>query len=315
MEEEVVVRVNNITKNFGYVTALNKVSIEVKKNTIFGLLGSNGAGKSTLLHILTGLLNYDSGEVYIFGEKIKNKYSKILKKRIAIVPQKISLYDTLTIYDNLYFFGRAYGLKRNQVKERIDYLQNTLKLGNLDRTIRILSGGYQQRVSIGVALIADPELIILDEALVGIDIETQKIITDLLLKLKKNKTIIMTTHSIRDAEKICDNVCFLHRGNKLLDGETKSIIKEYTPEIGIKLIVVFKDNKSAENSLEKLNDKYHDDINCNLENETLTINTKKNVYDIIDFLNKDKKSRRFIENVYIERPNLEDVMFKLIKPE
>ena len=315
MEKEVVVSVSNVSKKYGYITALNKVSIEVEKNTIFGLLGSNGAGKSTLLHILTGLLNYDSGDVYIFGEKVSKKYSKNLKRRIAIVPQRISLYDPLTIYDNLYFFGKAYGLKGSKVKERIEYLQDTLKLGDLNRSVKILSGGYQQRVSIAVALIADPDLIVLDEALVGIDIETQKIITDLLLKLKKNKTIIITTHSIRDAEKICDNICFLHRGNKILDGSTKSIIKKYTPEIGVKLIVIFKDDKSASESIEKLKNTFHDDIDYILENETITINIKRDINSIIKFLDKDKKLSDSVDNIYIERPNLEDVMFKLIKSE
>lgn len=221
-----VVKVVNLSKRFRKVDALKDVSLVIEEKEIFGLLGSNGAGKTTLLHILMGLLDYE-GEVYFFGEKLNN-YPRFLKNKVAIVPQKISLYDDLTIKDNLYFFGKAYGLKNWEVLERIEKLSNALKLGDLNRKVQELSGGYQRRISIAVALMGNPEILILDEALVGIDLITKKVITDMLLKLKESKTIILTTHSIVDAEKLCDSVCLLHKGENVLSGRTEEVINKYS---------------------------------------------------------------------------------------
>jgi len=234
-----VVKVVNLSKKFRKVDALKGVSLIIEEKEIFGLLGSNGAGKTTLLHILMGLLDYQ-GEVYFFGEKIKD-YPRFLKNKVAIVPQKISLYDDLTIKDNLYFFGKAYGLKKEEVLERIEKLSDALKLGDLKRKVQELSGGFQRRVSIAVALIGNPEILILDEALVGIDLITKKVITDMLVKLKESKTIILTTHSILDAEKLCDSVCLLHKGENVLCGKTGEIIDKYSNkyrrEVGLEEIM------------------------------------------------------------------------------
>src|SRR3989344_1926157 len=183
-ESDIAIVVNSVSKNFGSFKAVNGVSLRIEKNKIFGLLGSNGAGKSTMMNMITGLMNPSSGEIIVLGEKVKKKYSRALKRKEAIVPQEISLYDDLTAYDNLYFFGRAYGLRSEELLERISSLKNLLQLGDLHRKIKYLSGGYQRRVSLAVALLGNPEILVLDEALVGIDLETKKIILDLLIELK-----------------------------------------------------------------------------------------------------------------------------------
>ena len=234
-----VIEIKKVSKKFGKVNALNNVSLKINKNQIYGLLGSNGAGKTTLLHILMGLVDPSKGEVKIF-EKSITKYSKLLKSKIAIVPQKISLYDNLTIYDNLYFFGKAYGFKKDKILERIEYLSKNLRLRNLKKKINELSGGYQRRVSLAIGLIGDPEILILDEALVGIDLETKNIVLDLLKNFKKNRTIIITTHDIQSAENFCDSICFLHKGKKIVEGKTQEIIKNYKgglEEVFLNLII------------------------------------------------------------------------------
>lgn len=310
MEE--VVEVFNVSKKFGSVTALDNVSLTVEKNTIFGLLGSNGAGKTTLLHIITGLLNPSNGEINIFGERVTKEYSKKLKKIVAIVPQKISLYDDLTIYENLYFFGSAYALKKEDILKKIKDFKNMLKLGDLNRKIKNLSGGYQRRVSLAIGLIGNPQLLILDEALVGIDLETKNIITNLLLNLKKNITIIITTHAIKEAEEICDYICFLHKGKKVLDGKMSYIIRKYASKYHGRISIKFKDANIAERIFK--NFKNYKSIE--LQKDTIHIETLCGDYNasvLVNFIKKIKKYGGYIDDINIYKPSLEEVMLNFIK--
>ncbi len=319
MVKEDAVSIKEVYKKFGKRIALNNVSINIKRNIIFGLLGSNGAGKTTLLHILTGLLNFTSGEICVLGEIVKSKYSKNLKKKVSIVPQKISLYEDLSIYNNLYFFGKAYGLKRKVLLEKIRELAEIFQLEDLNLKVENLSGGYQRRVSLAIALISDPEVLILDEALVGIDLETKKIIIDLLLKLKKDKTIIITTHSIQEAERICDEVCFLHRGEKVLEGKTKKIIQDYSLNHGSRIMVKFKNSSSAKSVFDKLNNKTKliDSIDSSIEEDRIIIQFNKLVFGVQDILNvikfiKSNEEPGSIIDFDVRKPNLEDIMLELI---
>jgi len=303
------VQIVGVSKKFKGVVALNDVSISVKKNTIFGLLGSNGAGKTTLLHILSGLLSYSQGDVYIFDEKTK-KHSKSLKRRIAIVPQKISLYEELTIKENIHFFGKAYGIKRKELKDKIQMWADILQLGDLKRKVKFLSGGYQRRVSIAVALIVDPEIIILDEALVGIDLETKRIITNLLIELKETKTIILTTHSIHDAEILCDDICFLHRGVKIMDGSTKDIIYRYASRQGNKVNLTFDDFKIAEKIMILIQDSVKE---VTREGNVLHVRIFSDRYGLSYILDIIRNAKERYKDIEIKKPGLEEVIFRFMQ--
>ncbi len=305
-----ILEVINVSKRFGKVIALEGVSLGVKENTIFGLLGSNGAGKSTLLHIITGLLGYQKGEIYIFNKQVKS-YSKSLKRRIAIVPQKISLYDDLSIKDNLFFFGKAYGIKTRLLLEKINELKAVLQLGDLKRKVKHLSGGYQRRVSLAVALIGDPEIIILDEALVGIDLETKMIIMNLLIELKKSRTIIITTHAIDEAEMLCDYICFLHKGKKVIDGKTEDIISEYSSGQVSTIHLHFKNSEFAEQIMLKLRENR---INVEIEQNILTVvGDMKKVLGLLNIVSKNLESVGLLESIEIRKPGLEQVIFNIIR--
>ena len=306
------IKINNIHKDYKGVKALQGVSFNIKQNIIFGLLGSNGAGKSTLLHIITGLLDPSEGDFSIFGEKIEN-YTKELKKEVAIVPQEISLYDELNIYENLYFFGNAYGLKKQEIIERINELSEVLKLGDLKRKVKNLSGGYKRRTSLAIGLIGHPKILILDEAMVGIDLETKKIISDLLKRIKEYITIIITTHSVREAEELCDCICFLHKGKKIVYGKTEEIIEEFSKTHGEKIIVEFKNPEFAREFF-----KDHLNKNIELKEDKIYIkfsSSKNNSKDIINFVNKNAKYDKLIESIEINNPGLEDVMLELMDSE
>jgi len=306
------VKVVNISKKYKGVVALDHVSLTIKKNSIFGLLGSNGAGKSTLLHIIIGLLNPNEGDVYVLDEKINKGFSKNLKNKVAIVPQKLSLYEELTIFENLYFFAKSYGLPRKEVLEKIEGLKNILRLGDLHRKVKNLSGGYQRRTSLAVGLIGSPEILILDEATVGIDLETKKIINELLLSLKEHMTVITTTHSLEEAEAICDYVYFLHKGKKVLEGTLQDIIKKYSAENSGDIHIVFKDEEAAK----KIFDLFGETKILRMEGNKLYLVSFSGQYSanvLTNFLNKIKGYEKDIVDISIHKPNLEEIMLQLIK--
>ena len=308
------VDVQEISKKFKGVTALDKVSFKVYRNSIYGLLGSNGAGKTTLLHIITGLLSPNSGGISVLGEKLKKKYTRDLKRKVSIVPQKISLYEDLSIYENLYFFGKANGLKKKEIIDKINDFEFILKLGDLKRKVKNLSGGYKRRTSLAIGLLSDPKLLILDEAMVGIDLETKRIILKLLLKIKKNTTIIITTHSIQDAEDLCDYVCFLHKGKKILDGKTSDILNEYSSKLTGKIRIRFKNAILAENVFNYLNKSFSLRFNENII-ELDTISGEFNASTLIYFLKYIKKYDQQIEDIEIIKPSLEEIMLRFIGDE
>lgn len=317
MKGEDVVVVNSISKKYGNLYAVKKLSFSIKENTIFGLLGSNGAGKSTTLHILMGLLSSEEGSLFIFGEKVDRKYSKNLKKKVAIVPQEISLYKDLSIYDNLYFFGRAYGFSKNLVRKKIKELQDIFQLGDLKRPVKHLSGGYQRRVSFAVALIGDPDLIILDEALVGIDIETKKLIVDLLLDLKKSKTIVITTHSINDAEKLCDTVLLLHQGEKKLYGKTRELINTYGKSEKRSLNIVFSNEFKMKEFVKELrlhisNEIVVNDLVVSVKfKKKIMFNSKSN--EFFNILGLTNSYRDNIVDIEIRKSGLDELMMDAIR--
>src|SRR3989344_2626260 len=283
------VKVVNISKKYKGVVALDHVSLTIKKNSIFGLLGSNGAGKSTLLHIIIGLLNPNEGDVYVLDEKINKGFSK-----------------------NLKFFAKSYGLPRKEVLEKIEGLKNILRLGDLHRKVKNLSGGYQRRTSLAVGLIGSPEILILDEATVGIDLETKKIINELLLSLKEHMTVITTTHSLEEAEAICDYVYFLHKGKKVLEGTLQDIIKKYSAENSGDIHIVFKDEEAAK----KIFDLFGETKILRMEGNKLYLVSFSGQYSanvLTNFLNKIKGYEKDIVDISIHKPNLEEIMLQLIK--
>ncbi|MDP2925007.1 MAG: ABC transporter ATP-binding protein [Nanoarchaeota archaeon] len=314
MDKEVVVSVKSLTKKYGSYTALDNVSFNIKRNTIFGLLGSNGAGKSTMLHILIGLLRYSDGDVHILGETI-DEYPRSLKRKLSIVPQKISLYENLSIIDNLFFFGKAYGLSTKEIDIRIDTLKNILNLGDMNKKVKLLSGGYQRRVSLAVALIGDPEILILDEALVGIDLETKKIIINLLLRLKKTKTIIITTHSVSEAERLCDYVCFLHKGKKVLEGMTSDIIKEYSEKKGSEILLDMNDAKEAYEVARILKEKRIKVTIIDNKIKISSIYENLALVNILNMIEKNTDNMKSVMNIEIIKPSLEDIMLDLMSPD
>ncbi|BCU66693.1 MarR family transcriptional regulator [Sulfolobales archaeon HS-7] len=213
-----VVEVDQIQKRYGKSIANEAISMTVKEHEIVSILGPNGAGKTTLLKQIYGELEPDKGEIRVLGKKPDN-----VKKKIGILPQEVRPFGYLTVYDNLYYIGRIKGVNKGILKERIDQLTETFELDKR-KYARDLSGGMKRKLLLAMAMVNDPELLILDEPTVGLDPEGRRKIWDLLLDLKRSgKSILLTTHYLDEAEKLSDRIYFLNK--KVLFSGTPSEIK------------------------------------------------------------------------------------------
>ncbi len=218
-----VIKVNNLRKIFNHhIVAVDDISFEVKENEIFGLLGSNGSGKSTTLRMLATVLEPTSGNIN-FRDADHDHH--IIRNIIGYIPQQDLLYNDLSVVDNLYLFSYSYKLKSAERKERINYLIDKLELNKYRNSyVGNLSGGYKKRLSIAIAIIHHPKIIIADEITIGLDPDLRHKIWDLLLELKREASIIFTTHYLEEAEKLCDRITLMDLGKMIVYGEPRRII-------------------------------------------------------------------------------------------
>lgn len=214
------IRVENITKNYKDVRALDNVSLEIKENETFGLLGVNGAGKTTLIKILTTLSKPTSGEAFIYDKSIlKNKDE--IKKIIDISPQETSVAMNLTVKENINFFKKLYEIND---EPHINWIIEAFALTKvLNKKAKTLSGGWQRRLSIAISLISKPKVLFLDEPTLGLDVISRAELWAIIKKLKKSMTIIITSHYLEEIEELCDRVSIMSEGHILEIGTVEEI--------------------------------------------------------------------------------------------
>ena len=214
-----IITIDNVCKNYKTVKALDNVSLNIKQGELFGLLGVNGAGKTTLIKILCGLTQKTSGIVTINNLSIDKDMDKI-KEIIDISPQETSVANNLTVKENLQFFANIYNNDNDKIKEIIDIFN----LGEvLNKRAKTLSGGYKRRLSIAIALISNPKILFLDEPTLGLDVFARRELWNIIKKLQKSITIILTSHYLEEIENLCDRVAILSNGKLLQTGTIKEI--------------------------------------------------------------------------------------------
>lgn len=211
-----VLDIQNLSKNFAQRQALTDLSLRLSCGEIYGLLGPNGAGKTTTINLLSGLLKPDTGNISIAGQPV----SEATKSYLGVMPQQNLLYQSLTCRENLAFFAKVYGLSASLCRQRV---QTCLQLVNLaDRAnsvVGVLSGGMQRRLSLAIAIVHQPKLVVLDEPTTGLDIESRYEVWDLIRQLKQQGvSILLTTHLLDEAERLCDRIGFLKQGCLLAQG-------------------------------------------------------------------------------------------------
>ena len=218
-----IITIDNVCKNYKSKKALDNVSLSIKQGELFGLLGVNGAGKTTLIKILCGLTRKTSGTITINNFNLDEEIDKI-KEIIDISPQETSVANNLTVKENLEFFANIYNNNADTIKEIVDIFNLNEVLNQRAKT---LSGGYKRRLSIAIALISKPKILFLDEPTLGLDVFARRELWNIIKKLQKNITIILTSHYLEEIENLCDRVAILSNG-KLLKTGTIEEIKQIT---------------------------------------------------------------------------------------
>lgn len=212
MKNENVIQVKNLTKTFGDFTAVDSISFEVGKGEVFGFLGANGAGKTTAMKMLIGISKPTMGEAKVAGFDVKSQAENV-KKSIGYMSQRFSLYNDLTIRENITFFGGIYGLRKSDIKTKSQNLIDELDLHReADKLVSSLPLGWKQKVAFSVSLLHDPQLIFLDEPTGGVDPITRRQFWEMIYReADKGKTIFVTTHYMDEAE-YCDRVSIMVAG-------------------------------------------------------------------------------------------------------
>jgi ABC-2 type transport system ATP-binding protein len=220
---ETVIEVRNLIKRYGDLVAVNDIDLDVRAGEVYSILGPNGAGKTTSVEIMECLRMKTSGEVRILGHDIE-KGQKEIRKRIGVLPQSFNAFDYLTVKENIEYFGGLFD-KSIATEELIEAVQLQDKR---DAWFTNLSGGLKQRVGVAIAMVNDPELIFLDEPTTGLDPKARREVWEVIRKLKsQNKTVILTTHYMEEAEVLSDHVAIMDAGRFIAMGTPKQIIDKY----------------------------------------------------------------------------------------
>lgn len=224
--EKTLLKAVSLTKKFGSFIANDNVSLDLNSGEILGLIGANGAGKTTFIKMLLGLLPIDGGELWMLGQNIKSaKDRTLLKAHIGYVSQRFALYKNLTVFENLEYFAKMHGMKKEEYVYALDELVRVLELKPiLNRFLEELPMGMNQRVSLACALIHSPKVLFLDEPTSGVDVTARAIFWEILkeLKIKKNISILITTHYVSEAD-FCDRVAILQDGKKVADDTLQNL--------------------------------------------------------------------------------------------
>jgi ABC-2 type transport system ATP-binding protein len=299
-----MIEVQDLRKSFGKVQAVDGVSFAVEKGEFFGLLGPNGAGKTTTLRMLTGIIDPDSGEVNIDGLSMR-KHKLESKARMGIIPEIGNVYPDLTARQNLELFAQFYGIgKDERQKKATKMLQDLGLIDRADDMLRGFSKGMKQRVSIGCAMVHEPEILFLDEPTEGLDVQSRRMIVEKVKDLNaKGSTILLTTHNIEEARRLCQRVCIINKGK---------VVAIDSPE---RLRSAFTEVQSVEVAFDRK-------VGCDMFQETCVANAaeygdKIRLYtndpdQVIDYLVRFKEKNGLkIVSLQVLGPTLEDVFVKL----
>ncbi len=219
-------QIKNLTKDFGKIKAVDNCSFSAKNGEIIALLGPNGAGKSTLMNMISGYLAPSGGEIFILNKNIQNN-SLFAKQNIGYLPEGAPAYPDLSVRDFLGYMAELRGFRGKEKQRIIAEIAKTAKIENiLSQKNETLSKGYQRRVGFAQSIISDPPILLLDEPTDGLDPNQKQHIRALIFAMKKNKTILISTHLLDEAESLCDRIILINRGKIMADGNLAHILKQ-----------------------------------------------------------------------------------------
>jgi len=245
-----VIKVCNITKKYGSSIAVDNINFEIKEGEIVGLLGQNGAGKSTTMNMITGYIEPTEGNIYIDGNDI-SKRPKKAKKCIGYMPEGVPLYSDLTIKEFIAYMAELKLVKRKDKKEEVERVINETGLNEIkNKLIKNLSRGQKQRVSLAGALVGNPKILILDEPTVGLDPKQVIDIRNLIKKLGKNHTVILSSHILSEVSQICDKVIIINKGKLVAIDTPQNLENKVSKDAALYITV-----EDEQNNIDKIKEK------------------------------------------------------------
>ena len=302
-----MITVRSVSKSFGSIEAVKNVSFSIDKGEIFGILGPNGAGKSTIVNILNSLVKPDKGDVIIDGVNIKGDGNAI-KLIMGVVPQEIALYEELTAFENLMFWGGLYNIPKSVLREKANQTLEVvdLSLRKGDR-IKTFSGGMKRRINIACSLLHDPKILVLDEPTVGVDPQNRNHIFEVIERLHdEGMTIIYTTHYMEEAERFCDKIAIMDVGRIIALGTLKELreISDAKDRLTIKLVDYNNETISGIRSAIPL-------IRFDNTSKTLEMDCENVSNEISIVTNHIRNAGGVIERISTRGTNLESIFLKL----
>ncbi len=302
-----ILNVTGLVKRYKELIALDNVSLSVREGEIFGLLGPNGSGKSTTINCILSLLEYDKGEISVFGKKMTPK-SYDLKKDIGVVPQEVAVYETLNVYENIDFFC---GLYIKDKAKRKQYVQEAIDFVALNDFVKFrpkkLSGGLKRRLNIACGIAHKPKLIFFDEPTVAVDPQSRNKILEGIEQLRRNgATVVYTSHYMEEVEQLCDRVSIIDKGHVIAEGtidELKGMIK--------KSEIITIETAGLDNGiLEKINELPRV-FNVDYKENVLKVEAGSGKHNVIDIVNILQDGGYSMKKIFSEQPTLNDVFLEL----
>ena len=302
-----LLEINNVVKSYGDYTALNNVSLQIPKGSVFGLLGPNGAGKTSLIRIINQITMPDAGEIILDGEKLQPSHIE----HIGYLPEERGLYKSMKVGEQALYLAQLKGLSKSEAKKRLKYWFDKFDIGAWwNKKIEELSKGMAQKVQFIVTVLHQPKLLIFDEPFSGFDpINAQLIAKEILQLRDEGATIIFSTHRMESVEEMCDYIALINKSNKILEGKLNDIKREFrtnTFQVGLQTA----NPKEVEN---KLRESFNVlPANFNLLNDGLKLNIKltnsNSANDLLSFLTTQGQVQHFVEII----PNASDIFIQAI---
>jgi len=301
-----ILEVKNVVKQYGDYTALNNVSLQVPKGSIYGLLGPNGAGKTSLIRIINQITMPDKGTVLLDGEPLNLAHVK----DIGYMPEERGLYKSMKVGEQALYLAQLKGLSKAEAKKQLDYWFDRLEIqGWWNKKIQELSKGMAQKIQFVVTVLHKPKLLIFDEPFSGFDPVNANLIKDEILELKKQgSTIIFSTHRMESVEELCDDIALIHKSNKLIEGKLIDVKKEYRSnafEIGIM-------SSNVEGLMYQLTQKFtvgqanFKSLNDDLKLEIQIGNSTPN--ELLNILTQNGQVTHFVEKI----PSVNDIFIQTV---
>ncbi|HPB41353.1 MAG TPA: ABC transporter ATP-binding protein [Sphaerochaeta sp.] len=302
-----VIKVENLIKEFKEIRALNSFNLELKEGEILGLIGPNGSGKSTLLLSILGIYSYENGTISVFGQELKpNSYE--IKRKIGYVPQDLALFEELTVYENIDYFCGLYVHDRKKRKELVEKAISFVGLEKFRNFVPSkLSGGLARRLNIACGIAHEPELIFLDEPTVAVDAQSRSFILEGIKELnRRGATVIYTSHYLEEVEDLCDRIAIIDQGRNIITGTAEELRDSIITTEIIKITLL----EEHVDILKDLRNLSHV-IDVTIKDSEYTVkfdNNKGNIGDVAQFLKE--KGLTYVK-LYTEVPTLNDVFLEL----